>query len=237
MKTINCKFCNKSFRCSKWNLEHRKNNFCSLDCYWKWKKGNTIPWNKGLTKETDERIRKGIENQHKTNTERYGVSAPSKIPGFKEKMVSTRRSRNNYGKGQKAKGRIYKPLSEDMKQRLAKGRKYKNTSIEIKLQTELTKLGIKFISNHYTLCGIPDIFIFEFKLCIFVDGCYWHSCSIHCPNNNIRQKTRDDFVNKTLREQGYSVLRFWEHDVNKYLDKCVTEILCAVHDITKVCNI
>ena len=36
---------------------------------------------------------------------------------------------------------------------------------------------------------------------------------------------RDRFVNDALLEQGWLVLRFWESDVKKNLDKCVDEIL------------
>lgn len=37
-------------------------------------------WNKGLTKETDERVAKYIDNGRKTLNEKYGVNSPSKTP-------------------------------------------------------------------------------------------------------------------------------------------------------------
>ncbi|WP_428052700.1 DUF559 domain-containing protein [Candidatus Avelusimicrobium faecicola] len=43
--------------------------------------------------------------------------------------------------------------------------------------------------------------------------------------NNIR---RDRLVNKTLRKQGWTVLRFWGKDIEKRTENCVTKILKAV---------
>ena len=60
---------------------------------------------------------------------------------------------------------------------------------------------------------------------MFVDGCFWHGCSRHAtqPKQNAsfwREKlaanrTRDRLVNRTLRAQGWRVVRIWEHELTK----------------------
>jgi DNA mismatch endonuclease (patch repair protein) len=57
-----------------------------------------------------------------------------------------------------------------------------------------------------------------------VDGCFWHGCPLHAqqPRQNYTfwlkklssNKARDKKVNRTLREQGWRVLRIWEHDLS-----------------------
>ena len=59
-------------------------------------------------------------------------------------------------------------------------------------------------------------------IAIFVDGCFWHGCPEHAtwPKQNAefwRQKietnrARDTDTNERLRNIGWTVLRFWEHE-------------------------
>lgn len=101
---------------------------------------------------------------------------------------------------------------------------YRNTTIEIKIQNELKKENIKFETNK-SIFGQPDIFI-KPNICIFCDGCYWHSCKIHFPNSKYSFRIeKDKDVNKKLKIEGYAVLRFWEHEINTNLKKCVDKII------------
>ncbi|MGW6687786.1 very short patch repair endonuclease [Streptomyces sp. NPDC054961] len=60
------------------------------------------------------------------------------------------------------------------------------------------------------------------KLAVFIDGCYWHGCPAHYvpPKTNsgywsekvTRNMARDRDTDSRLREAGWTVLRFWEHD-------------------------
>jgi len=72
--------------------------------------------------------------------------------------------------------------------------------------------------------GKPDFIFLKRKFAIFVDGCFWHGCPKHCrmPRSNriywiqkiASNKVRDRLVTRTLRSQGWRVLRVWEHEVN-----------------------
>ncbi|MEU0597975.1 very short patch repair endonuclease [Streptomyces sp. NPDC006393] len=59
------------------------------------------------------------------------------------------------------------------------------------------------------------------KVAVFIDGCYWHGCPEHyvSPKTNpgywsdkvARNMARDRDTDERLREAGWLVLRFWEH--------------------------
>ncbi|MFE9634831.1 very short patch repair endonuclease [Streptomyces sp. NPDC006463] len=60
------------------------------------------------------------------------------------------------------------------------------------------------------------------KVAVFIDGCYWHGCPEHYvpPKTNqgywsekvARNMARDRDTDARLREAGWTVLRFWEHE-------------------------
>lgn len=60
------------------------------------------------------------------------------------------------------------------------------------------------------------------KIAVFVDGCFWHGCPKHAtyPKSNSgywlpklqRNIERDLESNAVLRDGGWIVLRFWEHE-------------------------
>ncbi len=73
--------------------------------------------------------------------------------------------------------------------------------------------------------GSPDIVFVSAKVAVFVDGCQWHCCPDHWvrPKSNVefwdrkfdRNRARDAEVNALLRKQGWRILRFWEHQVER----------------------
>lgn len=58
------------------------------------------------------------------------------------------------------------------------------------------------------------------KLCLFEDGCYWHGCLEHCPEEAGRQ-VNDIATDQKLRGSGYRVSRIWEHDVRSRNFSCL----------------
>lgn len=78
--------------------------------------------------------------------------------------------------------------------------------------------------RHQPLAGTPDFAFRKPKVVVFVDGCFWHGCKKHgvrtsmkpfWKNKFLRNKQRDLFVNRTLRSQGWRVMRVWEHDLSR----------------------
>lgn len=118
-----------------------------------------------------------------------------------------RKKMSESGKGRKFSKEHIRKLRESR-------RVYKDTKIELALQEVLKKLKIKFRTQELIL-GRPDIFI-EPNLCLFADGNYWH--------NLLGRREYDANIGRQLRKKGYSVLRFWEKDINKNINKCADKI-------------
>ncbi len=106
-----------------------------------------------------------------------------------------------------------------------------DTVPEIKLRRELWQRGLRGYRLHKKITGKPDIVFTKNKVAIFVDGCFWHRCPI-CfvrPKSNneywdqkiARNISRDVEVVQILSEEGYRVIRLWEHDVLKSTDYCI----------------
>lgn len=59
------------------------------------------------------------------------------------------------------------------------------------------------------------------RIAVFIDGCFWHGCEIHyvAPKSNTTywseklagNVSRDRATDVALEEQGWTVLRYWEH--------------------------
>lgn len=75
------------------------------------------------------------------------------------------------------------------------------------------------------LFGKPDFVFPRDRVAVFVDGCFWHGCPkpkhAPMPKNRAewwaaklaRNRERDRLVTKTLRRQGWKVIRIWECDL------------------------
>lgn len=110
----------------------------------------------------------------------------------------------------------------------------KNTGPEIKLRKLLWSQGIRGYRIHYNLPGKPDIVFTKKKIAIFIDGCFWHKCPICFQEPETRKEfwmkkiqsnvDRDKKVNEQLKEEGWTVMRFWEHDIRKKQDDAVKMI-------------
>ena len=115
----------------------------------------------------------------------------------------------------------------------------KDTTIEKTLQELLKRKQVNF-EKHKPIFGQPDIFI-EPNICIFADGDYWHGLlylqgvdySKKKKFNNIyfeNKIQRDSEVTKRLTEDGYLVLRFWEHEIRQDPEKCLKKMINVIKD-------
>jgi len=115
----------------------------------------------------------------------------------------------------------------------------KDTKIELKVRSALHKKGFRFRKNVKDLPGKPDIVLPKLKTIIFIDSCFWHKCPYHYkqPKSNIkywkpkieRNVKRAKEVNKQLRNDGWNVIRIWEHSIKKNFDKCIESIINKIH--------
>ncbi|MFD9877146.1 very short patch repair endonuclease [[Kitasatospora] papulosa] len=88
-----------------------------------------------------------------------------------------------------------------------------------------------------------DIAFTRAKVAVFLDGCFWHGCPEHAtqPKSNAewwRQKldknmARDSETTAHLVAEGWSVLRFWEHQPPAQVAKAVAEAVDRERSATR----
>ena len=107
----------------------------------------------------------------------------------------------------------------------------KDTKIEKKTASMLRKNKIRY-RRFPKVFGSPD-FVVEKKLLVFCDGDFWHGYQYNRkkkpPKKFWREKiernmARDRKVSRTLRREGWSVVRIWEHDIEKRPAACLRRI-------------
>lgn len=118
-----------------------------------------------------------------------------------------------------------------------------DTALENALCDELNNRGIKsFTRNEKSVYGKPDIVFYGRKIAVFCDGDYWHGYNWKFAQNEIKSNrtfwinkieknmARDIEVNKKLEDSGWTVIRFWGHEIKKMLGKCVDNIEIKLHE-------
>jgi DNA mismatch endonuclease (patch repair protein) len=90
---------------------------------------------------------------------------------------------------------------------------------------------------HPPLPGSPDALIYP-RTVVFLDGCFWHGCPrCYVPPRSrkeywhpkiARNQRRDRVITKSLRQDGWIVIRVWEHRFQRQTTACLEMILAAV---------
>jgi len=113
-----------------------------------------------------------------------------------------------------------------------------NTTTELPLGKLLWAAGLRGYRKHWKVRGKPDFAWPGRKIAVFVDGCFWHGCAKckYLPRTNTAfwqnkietNRARDKRVRRLLRMQGWTVLRFWEHEVKRTPGRVASKIVAAV---------
>lgn len=133
-----------------------------------------------------------------------------------------------------------KPEDRKKTMRAVKG---KATKLEQRLFAMLAGMRLKgWQKNVGNIEGKPDVVFLHEKLVIFIDGCFWHGCTV-C-NKKLPETNREYWAKKIahnvelakthdqkLGVAGWTIIRIWEHD---FKDKTVmqsikTEIRLALN--------
>jgi DNA mismatch endonuclease, patch repair protein len=98
-----------------------------------------------------------------------------------------------------------------------------NKRTELRLIEIFRSAGITGWRRRSCLIGKPDFVFPQQKIAVFVDGCFWHGCPRHykAPRTRTnfwkakieRNRRRDRLVTRALRKLGWTVVRYWEHDI------------------------
>ena len=129
------------------------------------------------------------------------------------------------------------PAKNEAVRKTMQGNKKKDTSIELLLRRALFKRGVRYRKNDKSILGTPDIAIKKYKLLIFCDGDFWHGKEYHGVkthewfwNEKIkRNRERDLEYTIRLRDEGWTVLRFWESEIKKDVEKCVDKVIGIIN--------
>jgi len=114
--------------------------------------------------------------------------------------------------------------------------KSKGSKIEIVLGKAMWAKGIRFRKNVKDILGKPDFALKKYKVAVFCDSEFWHGKDWHIKKYEIKSNKnfwinkiernidRDKEVNSGLIQDGWIVMRFWEKEILKETDKCVSKI-------------
>ena len=118
--------------------------------------------------------------------------------------------------------------------------KGKDTKPELLLRAALYRKGLRYrigIRPVPDLRRTADVVFLKPKVAVFVDGCFWHGCPDHYRpakksgeawGQKIKEnRDRDASTTVALREAGWEVLRFWEHED---LEQAAEEVRAVVED-------
>lgn len=101
----------------------------------------------------------------------------------------------------------------------------KDTGVELAVRRLLYAAGLRY-RVEYPVPGMPrrriDVAFPGTKVAVLIDGCFWHGCPRHAtqPKANAdwwrtkldRNMARDRETTEHLIAEGWTVLRFWEHE-------------------------
>jgi DNA mismatch endonuclease (patch repair protein) len=101
----------------------------------------------------------------------------------------------------------------------------RDTRPELELRRALHARGFRYRLHVKPISGLRttvDIVFPSRRVAIFVDGCFWHRCPLHAtfPKTNAdwwaaklqRNAQRDAEAGRRLADEGWTVVRVWEHE-------------------------
>ena len=114
----------------------------------------------------------------------------------------------------------------------------RDTKPELLLRRAVWARGLRgYRLDDRRLPGRPDLAWTRQKVAVFIDGAFWHghpSAFTHGKSGKYwdekiaRNVERDRLADAALRELGWTVLRFWDFEVRKECERCVSEIAAAL---------
>lgn len=129
-------------------------------------------------------------------------------------------------------------LSREQRRKTMQSIRSKDTLPERIVARELKKRRIYFSQHAEKIKGKPDIVFRRKKVVVFIDSDFWHG---H-PKRFIQPQTnkaywkkkiennrlRDKRITRELKDDGWTVIRIWEFDIKKNLERSVKKILSAI---------
>ncbi|MGO2932406.1 very short patch repair endonuclease [Microbacterium sp.] len=110
--------------------------------------------------------------------------------------------------------------------KVMQGNRGRDTKPELAVRRLVHGRGLRYRVNARVepdLRRTADLLFTRARVAVFIDGCYWHGCPDHCtmPKVNVAywntkiagNRRRDIETTSRLTDRGWTVLRFWSHEV------------------------
>lgn len=123
------------------------------------------------------------------------------------------------------------------------------SAIERKLGSAMWKAGLRY-RKQYPIEGKPDFAFPKAKVAVFCDSHFWHGYRWKEQGKSELRKNRefwvakiernmqrDQEINRLLRDQGWTVLRFWEHEIYGNSEACVKSVAKALSESMPLCQL
>lgn len=117
--------------------------------------------------------------------------------------------------------------------------KGKDTGLEMRVRSELHRRGFRFRKHVKELPGKPDVVFTKAKVAVFIDGDFWHGYRFPAWEHKVsdfwkqkinKNRERDRRNHRKLKEMGWTVIRLWQHDLERDFQECIEKIVAAVNE-------
>lgn len=115
--------------------------------------------------------------------------------------------------------------------------KGKDTGIEVRVRSDIHRRGLRFRKHLKGLPGKPDIVFTKAKVAVFIDGDFWHGYRFphwqhklpdFWKNKITKTRARDSKNHRKLRNMGWTVIRIWQHDIERDYSSVLLRITSAL---------
>ncbi|MEV5938724.1 very short patch repair endonuclease [Streptomyces sp. NPDC051994] len=109
-----------------------------------------------------------------------------------------------------------------------RGRRTRDTKPEVALRKAVHRLGLRYrLQRRVARRCTADFVLPRYRIAVFVDGCFWHGCPEHCPDEFqgpnaalwqekiTANRERDQRNTIEATATGWIVVRIWECEIRR----------------------
>ena len=115
--------------------------------------------------------------------------------------------------------------------------KGKDTGLEVAVRSELHRRGLRFRKHVADLPGKPDVVFAKSRVVVFIDGDFWHGYRFPAWQDKVsefwrvkisKNRARDAKNHRKLRRQGWTVVRLWQHELERDFEGAIDRVVSAL---------
>lgn len=118
--------------------------------------------------------------------------------------------------------------------------KGKDTILEKRVRSALHMKKLRFRKHVSDLPGKPDVVFPKERMVVFIDGDFWHGYRFPAWQNTLsdfwrkkinKNRERDQRNFRKLRNMGWTVIRIWQHSIEKDLESVIERIIFKLNHL------